>query len=152
MSGSRGKYRIRAVAFRALIAVLLPATTLLAWGRIGLHVSTVLAESHLTAAARLAVRRLLSQGESLVDVATWADEQREVPRSGPWHFVNDPLSGPRYDSKFCQPGGCVVSKVGDFKLVLMEPKASREEKQQALRFLVHFIEDLHQPLHIGTIY
>jgi hypothetical protein len=43
----------------------------------------------------------------------------------------------------------VVSKVEDFKRVLQDPKAGRTEKQEALKFLVHFIEDLHQPLHVG---
>ena len=149
MSGYRGKRRIRALASSALIALLLSPTTLLAWGRIGHHVAAMLAESRLSPAALAAVHSLLEPGQSLADIATWADEQREVPGSGPWHYVNVPLSEPRYDPKFCQPGGCVVSKVEDFKRVLFAPKVSRADKQEALKFLVHFIEDLHQPLHVG---
>ena len=86
---------------------------------------------------------------SLADVATWADEQREVPGSGPWHYVNVPITESRYDPKFCPPGGCVVSKVADFKRVLMDPRTEKDQKWQALKFLVHLIADLHQPLHIG---
>jgi hypothetical protein len=72
-----------------------------------------------------------------------------VARSGPWHSVNVPISEPRYDPGFCQLGGCVVSKIGDFERVLSDPRASRAAKRQALRFLVHLIQDLHQPLHVG---
>jgi len=115
----------------------------------GHRVSATMAQSRLTPAALAAVRGLLEPGETLADASTWADEQREVPRSGPWHYVNVPISEPRYDSRFCSPEGCVVSKVKDFERVLSDPRASRAVKQQALRFLVHFLQDLHQPLHVG---
>jgi hypothetical protein len=94
------------------------------------------------------VHDLLGAGITLADISTWADEQRS-PGSAPWHYVDVPITESRYDSKYCQPGGCVVSKIGDFKRVLQDPKAGKEQKQQALKFLVHFIEDLCQPLHVG---
>ncbi len=53
------------------------------------------------------------------------------------------------DARLHAPDGCVVSKVKEFERVLSDPRASRAGKQQALRFLVHFLQDLHQPLHIG---
>jgi hypothetical protein len=109
----------------------------------------MMAESRLTPAALTAVRCLLELGESLADASVWADEQREMPRSGPWHYINVPLSEPRHDPRFCSPQGCVVSKVEDFERVLSDLLASRAEKQRALRFLVHLIQDLHQPLHVG---
>jgi len=64
-------------------------------------------------------------------------------------LVNVPISQPRYDPRFCSPRGCVVGKVEDFERILSDPRASRAEKRQSLRFLVHFIQDLHQPLHVG---
>ena len=85
-------------------------------------------------------------GQSLVDIADWADEEREIPGSGAWHYVNVPITEPRYDPKYCPPGECVVSKIEEFRRVLTDPRAGNVEKQQALMFLVHFIEDLHQPL------
>ncbi len=133
----------------AVIAFMLTPGIVWPWGRTGHRVSAMMAESRLTPAALAAVRGLLEPGESLADASTWADEQREVPRTGPWHYVNVPLSEPRYDPSFCSPQGCVVSKVRDFERVLSDPRASRAEKQEALRFLVHFIQDLHQPLHVG---
>jgi nuclease S1 len=138
------------IAVTALIFTgLLVSPSVWAWGHIGHHVASMMAEERLSPRALAAVHDLLGPGISLADVSTWADEQRDVPGSGPWHYVNVPITDSRYDSKYCQPGGCVVSKVQDFKRVLQDPKAGRTEKQEALKFLVHFIEDLHQPLHVG---
>jgi nuclease S1 len=120
-----------------------------AWGRIGHHVIAITAEDHLTPQARAAVAALLGPGVRLADVATWADEQREVPGSAPWHSVNVPISESRYDPRYCSPRGCVVSKIEDFKRVLLDRAAGKPEKAQALKFLIHLIGDLHQPLHVG---
>jgi hypothetical protein len=103
----------------------------------------------LTLTSRIAVRNLLGPDVSLADVSTWADEQREVPGSAPWHYVNVPITESRYDPEFCQRGRCVVSKIEDFKRVLQDPKPGKTEKQQALKFFVHLIADLHQPLQVG---
>jgi len=144
----------RSKAHRAWVAVgfallLLMPGAVWPWGRTGHRVSAMMAESRLTPAALAAVRSLLEPGESLADASTWADEQREEPRSGPWHYVNVPISEPRYDPRVCSPQGCVVSKIEDFERVLSDPRASRVEKQQALRFFIHFLQDVHQPLHVG---
>ncbi len=72
-----------------------------------------------------------------------------MPRSGPWHYVNVLISEPNYDPKLCSPGGCVVCKVEDFERVLSGPQVSRCERQGALQFLIHLIQDLHRPLHVG---
>jgi hypothetical protein len=120
-----------------------------AWGRIGHHVVAMTAEEHLTPQARAAVAALLGAGVRLADVATWADEQRDVPGSAPWHSVDVPLRESRYDPRYCLPRGCVVSKIEDFRRVLLDRTAGRPEKAQALKFVIHFIADLHQPLHVG---
>ncbi len=109
----------------------------------------MLADSRLTPAAVAAIRKLLEPGEDLEDIPTWADRQREVPGTGPWHYVNVQITESRYDPKFCQPVGCVVSKIEDFRRVLLNPRAPRKEKQLALKFLVHYVQDLHQPVHVG---
>lgn len=129
---------------------LLPTPSAFGWGRIGHRASAALAESRLTPAARAAVRDLLEPGESLADASTWADEhRRDLPESGPWHYVNVPITEAAYAPRFCQPGGCVVSKIADFRRVLADPTVSPAERRKALRFLVHLVQDLHQPLHVG---
>jgi nuclease S1 len=145
--------------FKRLAVVLLASAVFLvatrppawAWGRMAHRVSARLAESRLTPAARAAVRELLGPGVSLADISTWADEvRRDIPESGPWHYVNVPITEPKYSAKFC-PGeaGCVCCKIADFQAVLGNPRGSKEDRARALKFLVHFVQDMHQPVHVG---
>ncbi len=142
-----GRFSVFVVA--GLIVVLFVPGSLWSWSRTGHRASSLLADSRLTPAAVAAVKELLEPGEDLVDISSWADRQREVPDTGTWHYVNVPITVSRYDAKFCQPKGCVVSKIEDFRRVLLDPKAARRDKQQALKFLVHYLQDLHQPVHVG---
>jgi hypothetical protein len=122
-----------------------------AWGPHGHRIATRVAEARLTPAARAAVRELLHEGDSLVDLSTWADHEGHevVPGSAPWHYVNVPISETRYDPRYCTGGNCVVDRIKYFRSVLADRNAPRLERQQALLFLVHLIEDVHQPLHVG---
>ena len=108
-----------------------------------------MAEDRLTPQARAAVGSLLGPKVRLRDVANWADEQQEIRGSALWHHVNVPITESRYDPRYCPRRGCVVSKIEEFKNVLTNPGAGRQEKVQALMFLIHLIADLHQPLHVG---
>ncbi len=120
------------------------------WGRMGHRVAGRLAETRLSPAASAAVCELLEPGETLADASTWADEyRRDFPESGPWHYVNVPISEPCYDARFCPAEGCVVSKIKDFRVILADRAAPRDERQKALRFLAHFVQDMHQPVHVG---
>lgn len=139
--------RTLGVAILAWAAMAGPA---MAWGSVGHRVAGRIAEARLTPAARAAIRDLLEPGESLADVSTWADEnRRDYPEAGPWHYVNVPITEPRFDRKFIPRGGSVVDKIDEFRAVLEDPKAPSERKLLAFRFLVHLVEDLHQPLHVG---
>jgi nuclease S1 len=93
---------------------------------------------------------LLESGESLADASTWADEHsREIPGSAAWHFVNVPISARHYDPRDCPPRGCVVSKIAEFRSILLDPHAPRSRRRTALRFFVHLVQDLHQPMHVA---
>ena len=121
-----------------------------AWGRLGHRSSARLAESRLSPRARAILVDLLEPGESLADAATWADEHsQEIPGSAAWHFVNIPISAPRYTPKDCAPRGCVVSKIAEFRTVLADRQAPPARRRQALRFFVHLVQDLHQPMHVA---
>jgi hypothetical protein len=120
-----------------------------AWGRLGHRAATRLAETRLTPRARTLIRELLDQGESLVDSSTWADENsRSIPGSAAWHFVNVPISAPRYSPRDCHDN-CVVSRLEEFRRVLADPRAPKSRRRLALRFVVHLVEDAHQPMHVG---
>jgi hypothetical protein len=122
-----------------------------AWGPQGHRVITRAAMSRLTPAASKAIHDLLLEGDNLVDLSDWADHDGHdaVPGSAPWHYVNVPLSASKYEDRYCGPKGCVVSQIKHFRKVLADRNAPKRERQRALLFLVHFVEDVHQPMHVG---
>lgn len=123
------------------------------WGRIGHRVISRIAEKHLSQEAKAGIAALLEPGESLADASTWADENRgKFPKTSPWHYVDVPLDEPRYDAKFSgdvAEKGCVVDKINEFRETLKDPSKSVEDRRFALRFLIHLVEDLHMPMHVG---
>ncbi len=93
---------------------------------------------------------LLEPGESLADISIWADSvRRDRPESGPWHYVNVPITEPEYNARFCGEKGCVVGKIEDFRKDLANKNLPRAKRREALLFLVHFVQDMHMPLHVG---
>jgi hypothetical protein len=100
--------------------------------------------------ARAIIRDVLEPGESLADASTWADENsRQIPGSAGWHYVNVPISAQHYDPRDCRRSGCVVSKISDFRAVLLDPHTPRARRRTALRFFIHLVQDLHQPMHVA---
>jgi len=136
-----------------LVVVLQAATPVWAWGRLGHRVIARLAERHMTPEAKAAVAALLEPGESMADASLWADENRgRLPKTAPWHYVDVPLDQPKYDAKFSGDvslKGCVVDKINEFRAVVKDKSKSIEERRFALRFLLHCVQDMHQPLHVG---
>jgi hypothetical protein len=127
-----------------------PARSAWAWGPLGHRASAQLAESLLSRRAHAIIQELLEPGETLADAATWADEHsREIPGSAAWHYVNVSISSPHYNAKDCPAQGCVVSKIAEFRRVLADPHAPPARRRQALRFFIHLVQDLHQPLHVA---
>ena len=144
--------RILAAAI-SLSIVLTLQTPAWAWGRLGHRVISRLAEQHLTDKAKAGIRALLDKGESIADASTWADQYRSSHRkTAPWHYVDAPLDGPAYDAKWSGDDprkGRVVDKIKEFKPTLKDKTKTAEERRLALRFLIHFVEDMHQPCHVG---
>jgi hypothetical protein len=137
----------------ALLVTFQATTPAFAWGRLGHRVVSRLAERHLTPQAKAAIAELLVPGESLADASLWADENRgRLPKTAPWHYVDVPLDEPKYDRKWSADDskhGCVVDKINEFRLVIKDKTKSIEDRGFALRFLIHCIEDMHQPCHVG---
>ncbi len=126
-----------------------PARQALAWGRMAHRASTRLAESRLTPQARVLIRELLEPGESLADASTWADENNQsIPGSAAWHYVNVSISSPSYSPRDCHDN-CVVSRFEEFRRILADPHAPKSRRRMALRYVVHLLEDAHQPMHVG---
>lgn len=135
------------VAILALFASSLPAP---AWGPIGHRAVGQIAEERLSAKAQQAVRDLLGD-ESLAEASLWADEIRSDARwrvSSPWHYVNIP-DGQTYSRARRDRDGDVIEALERFVAVLRYDGSSREDRVAALKFIAHFVGDIHQPLHVG---
>jgi len=145
-----GEKRAWRIATASALAALMMAAPAWGWGRLGHRLAGRIAEDRLTPAALKAVREILAPGESLADVSTWADDYRRDHReTGPWHYVNVPITEAKYDVKFAAQEGGVVGKVEDFRKILADPNLPRDERAKALKFLVHLVQDMHQPVHVG---
>jgi hypothetical protein len=118
------------------------------WGREGHQVIATVAEDHLNETTKVMIQSLIGNNH-LYSIASWADDiRRERRDTAPWHYVNIPLGSTYNASRDCPPPrSCVVEKIGDFIKVLTDKKASREQRAEALKFIVHFVGDIHQPMH-----
>jgi hypothetical protein len=122
-----------------------------AWGKTGHRVVAAIAGPQLSGLARAHVQEILGGGESLDEAANWPDEMRSDPApfwqktATPWHYVT--LNGIIYDHAPAE--GDALEALNHYRDVLRDPRATLAEKQTALRFIVHLVGDLHQPLHVG---
>lgn len=134
--------------FLVLAAALLPAPAW-AWGPQGHEIIAAIAEAHLTPAARAQVSALLGGDAMIVLDANWADEIRtDRPETSPWHYVNIPLAAAGYDPRRdCVRDACVVAQIERDARLLANLHAAKAARAEALRFLIHFVGDVHQPLH-----
>jgi hypothetical protein len=121
-----------------------------AWGPEGHMIVGKIAEEQLSPAAKLAVSKLLP-GTNLAAVSTWADQIKDQPawvQTKPWHFI-DVADGRSYESITHAPEGDVITAIDQYSAVLKDSTSSTLDRQNALKFLVHFVGDIHQPLHVG---
>lgn len=124
-----------------------------AWGKTGHRVVAAIADTQLSGLARAHIEQILGPGESLDEAANWPDEMRSAPgqfwqkTSVPWHYMD--FNGLIYDH--APPEGDALDALNHFTGVLKDPSASLADKQLALRFVVHLVGDLHQPLHVGRV-
>lgn len=140
--------RLRNVA-AFVVALAVTPRPALGWGGPGHRIVAAIAEDRLSAQAQAMVREIVGS-EPLSDpaIASWADQQRD-PRSRPYHYVNIPLSAARYDeARDCPRSVCVVTGIENATVGLIRGTSARE-RADALRWLVHLVADVHQPLHAG---
>lgn len=141
--------RVRQLVILTLVPFLITPTPVLAWGKAGHRVVTTLATNLLTPEARNQVTDLLGPGVTLAEISTWADEVRSSrPNTGPWHYVNIPRDATACDVTRDCARGCVVSAIEQSFRLLQDTSKDRTVREEALRWIVHFVADLHQPLHV----
>jgi hypothetical protein len=131
-----------------LLVIPIPA---FAWGLEGHEVIARIAADNLSPAAHLRISQLVGGDAPALMVldSNWADEIRaDRPQTTNWHFVNIEIGSKGYDPRrACARDDCVVAQINRDIAVLHDPKAPHAAKIDALRFLIHFVGDLHQPLH-----
>lgn len=149
----------RALLSLALIALPSVAT---AWGPTGHRVTARIAQNHLSPAATRQVEALVGPA-GLAPISTWADEIKSEPRytgrgegaidTRPWHYINaEDAAG--YDALVARTASDdridhLVDALRQHEAVLADREAPAAQRAEALRWIVHLIGDLHQPLHVG---
>ena len=154
-------------AVAALASILVGPAPALAWGYEGHRVVADLARPYLTPEVRGKVDALLAtdndtlSGHDMTEEATWADSWRGAnhPETGDWHFVDTELDSPDVkaacfgEKAIAGPASkgpaedCVVDKINQFAAELADPQVDQGECLLALKYLLHLVGDVHQPLH-----
>ena len=134
----------------AFLLVCLFAGNAFAWGANGHRVVGLVAQQHLKRKARKKIEKIL-QGNSLAEVATWMDDIKSdstYNHTHDWHWVTI-LDGQKYEQTTKNPNGDVLAKIEEITAALKDKNATEKQKQENLKYLVHLVGDLHQPLHVG---
>jgi hypothetical protein len=155
-----------------VIVVVVSTGPVRAWGCAGHHIVALIAKQHLSAGALEAVNKLLEgqpidpklaryckdeAADPFVSSATWADDMKKAQGTGTWHYIDVPRSLTHGDlSPYCEPvgplqngsrSGCILSALRD-QLGLLHD-GSPTDRPRALRYVIHLVADLHQPLHVA---
>jgi hypothetical protein len=148
------------------MALLFAPTRAQAWGCKGHQTAALLAEKHLTPEAKQWVMKLLADHpidpnlnrycsgttrDAIADAATWADDVRGERKNGHWHYIDIPRGSKRGPlDEFCGQDGCVTQALSEQLAILKYKSADAGKRADALRYVIHFVGDLHQPLHTIT--
>ncbi len=137
-----------------VLALVLSPAPALAWGKTGHRVIGAIATRLVSGHTRREVRRILGV-EGIAEASTWPDFERANPdpfwqkEASPFHYVTVP-AGKTYAEVGAPPEGDAVTALARFAKTVRDPAASRDDKALALRFIIHIVGDLHQPLHAGN--
>jgi hypothetical protein len=128
------------------------ALTALPWGQKGHDTVAYIAECHLTPEAKAAAEELLD-GKSIVYYANWMDNASHTPEyayTKTWHYKNIDADETFAEAKLNDKGD-IVTALNEQILVLGDTTKSKEERALALKMVVHFLGDMHQPMHLGRL-
>jgi len=143
-------YVIRIACVVAVLTVAFSPRSVLAWGRAGHEIVAEIADRELTDEAREVVRQLLN-GRSMAVASGFADEvRRKRPETRSWHYVRIPLRAMGFNRGIdCPEDDCLIGALERQLSILADADHPKRERADALRFVIHLVADLHQPLHIG---
>jgi nuclease S1 len=163
--------RSRGLALPILVALAMSAfaPSAKAWGCKGHQTVAYVAEKHLTPEARKFVNDLLVAHpidlklmrwcgnaiyDLMADASTWPDDVRSQPalapdrNTGPWHYIDIPRQAKRGPlAPYCGDQGCVTQAITEQLAILKDKSADPAKRADAIRYIIHFVGDLHQPMH-----
>jgi nuclease S1 len=136
-----------------LAAVLIswsPAPPRTVWSGLGHRLIARVAAERISAPVRAEVETLLG-GLALRDVAVWADSIRPArPETAPFHYINVPVDSPFTEwRRYCPATGCILEALERYRALLADRAKPLADRAEALKWVVHLVGDLHQPLHVG---
>jgi S1/P1 Nuclease len=135
------------LAVVASFLLLLPDPQAWAWGNEGHRIIADITWDHLNDTTLRNLRPFLGNSD-LASISTWADDIRSGrPETGPWHYVDISPSSAGYQPQDCPDDNCVVARINLFARILGDPQQPFAARSEALKFLVHFVGDLSQPMH-----
>lgn len=151
MAGNRKRFVVQFQIWLIIILLVVSVQDSAAWGPQGHRVIGFIAETHLQSEVKQLILEKFNIN-SLADVATWADQARKKRKEeNPWHYTNIEEGQGTYDAeRDCPSGACVTEKIHEFSGILGDRSASLPQRKDALKYLVHFVGDVHQPLHLGN--
>jgi len=154
------------IAFLVLVNLIAGARPARAWGCKGHQTVALIAEKYLTPEAQQLVAKLLTENpvdpelkrycgfafrDLMADASTWADDVRGERKNGPWHYIDIPRGAPRHPlEEYCAAEGCVTKAIAEQLAILKDAQAEPRKRAEALRYVIHFVGDLHMPLHATT--
>ena len=124
--------------------------TLVSWGFKGHRAVATIAEKHLTLNTAKVVSTYL-KGAKITEVSTWADENKDKT-TAPWHYLNLPLGLNHeqfMDAVSKQGNDNVYSAILKEEAILKDQTSSADQKNEALKYLIHLVGDAHQPMHVS---
>jgi len=133
-----------------VVAVIGLSLGLISWGFKGHRAIATIAEKHLTANTANVVKAYL-KGETMTNVSTWADENRDKA-TVPWHYLNLPLGLNHeqfVDAVSKQGNDNVYSAILKVEAILKDKISTPDQKNEALKYLIHLVGDAHQPMHVS---
>jgi hypothetical protein len=162
-------YRIASIIPAMAIALaLFPTPAAHAWGCQGHETVALIAEMHMSPQVLAKVNQILKDSPidpalnrycketgltPMADASTWADDIRSVrPEASPWHYIDIPRGGTRADFAAACPEkeGCITRALRTQVEILRAASSTAQQRADALRFIIHFVGDIHMPLHDTT--
>jgi hypothetical protein len=158
LTAEAARSRIRLLPALLALAAAAGAPDAGAWGPQGHRTVGAIADRLLTPQAHTVVEQLLagdldkfgnpSGRTTLEAVSVWADELNGTPAARPrWHYDNIPVCGSVPRRRYCPDGQCNSAQLERLIGVLADPHASARARNEALKWVVHLVGDIHQPLH-----